>query len=343
MGMVIDGTWTDEDRFVERGIFVREPSVFGSEVPHDLIDAMSAEPGRFHLIASLSCPWSHRALIVRALKRLEAFVPVQLAHGLRVQGYAINGSVPWTVPGTGEAIRHLHELYTLSDPAYTGRSTVPVLWDSTSKRIVSNSSLGIMRAFDAVATIDGHPDFTLRPEALAEEIDMLGARIYDQLSNGVYRAGFAEQQRAYDTAVHGVFTMLDELEMRLTGQRHLFGPAVTEVDWQLLPTLLRFDAIYHVLHKCCRRRLIDYPSLWAYGRDLYQWNGVSGTVDFAAMRAGSYENDTTGNPHRIVAVCPDADWTAPHNRTALGPAQITLRSGSRVEVDPATLKLLKRH
>ena len=137
--------------------------------------------------------------------------------------------------------------------------------------------------------------------------------------------------------------MLDELETRLTGQRYLFGSAITEVDWQLLPTLLRFDAIYHVLHKCCRRRLIDYPNLWAYARDLYQWNGVSGIVDFAAMRAGSYENDTSGNPHRIVAVCPDADWTAPHNRSALGPAQITLRTGKRVDIDPATFNLLHDH
>ena len=337
MGMIIQGVWTEENRGLENGAFVRADSVYDQEISAGIVDTLAAEPGRFHLIASLSCQWSHRALIVRQLKNLGEVIPVQLAHGPRLEGYAVNGGEAWTVPGAGKSIVHLHQLYTLSDAGYTGRSTVPVLWDSRVQAVVSNDSAAIMRAFDAVPGATATSDFTLRPNHLAGRIDELNAVIYDGLANGVYRAGFATSQAAYDVAVGRVFETLDRLEDRLATSRYLFGGTISEVDWRLFPTLVRFDAVYAILHKCALRRLVDYPNLSAYARDLYAWRGVAGTVDFEVMRQASYANDTTANANRIVAIAPDVDWSAAHGREGLGPAQVVLRSGEAVDIDPATL------
>jgi glutathionyl-hydroquinone reductase len=327
MGMLIDGRWTDEDRYIASSAFVRPPSVYDQDLPSDVITALASEPGRFHLIASLSCPWSHRTLIVRQLKGLGAAVPLNVAGGPRVQGYAVNGGEPWPVPGTVKTILHVHQLYTLSDRAYTGRTSVPVLWDSQTRRIGSNESAKIMRAFDAVRLPGSCRDFTLVPDRLRDEIEALNVRLHQNLSNAVYRAGFAQSQKPYDEAVAQVFLMLDELEKRLSVSRYLFGSMITETDWRLFPTLVRFDAVYHVLFRCARRRLVDYANLWAYARDLYAWRGMAETVDFTVIREGSYQNDRTTNPFGIVAVEPDFDWKAPHRREPLGPAQIVRRSG----------------
>lgn len=340
MGMIVEGRWTDEDRVIEAGAYVRQNSVHDNTLAPADIAALSTEPGRFYLIASHSCPWSHRAVIVRQIKRLANAVPIHIAHGPRVEGYAADGGAAWVVPGTDQKIIHLHQVYTLSDAAYTGRSTTPILWDSKDLRVVSNESAAIMRGFDAVRP-EGHAlDFTLLPEPSLSEIDAINADIYHGLANGVYRAGFAEQQGAYDEAVVQVFATLDGLEARLSGRRYLLGSIITEADWRLFPTLVRFDAIYYVLHRCCRRRLIDYPHLWGYARDLYAWQGVAETVHFDVMRDASYKNDTSTNPHCIVAIAPDADWKAPHGREALGPAEVALRSGEAVEIEPARLSLV---
>ena len=335
--MVIDGRWTGQDRVIEAGAYVRPKSVYDRELAAADLAALAATPGRFHLIASHSCQWSHRALIARQIKRLAKAIPVHIAYGPRVEGYAVNGGTEWIVPGTDEKIVHLHQLYTLSDPGYTGRSTVPILWDSEKRWIVSNDSAAIMRAFDAVRLDHHDPDFTLLPEQLRSAIDAINEDIYHRLANGVYRAGFAERQDAYEEAVVQVFDTLGDLDERLSRQRYLLGPTITEADWRLFPTLVRFDAIYYVLHKCCKRRLIDYPHLWDYARDLYAWWGIAETVNFEAMREASYKNDTSTNPRGIVGIAPDADWQAPHGREVLGPAQVALRSGEVMTIDPVTL------
>jgi len=338
MGMIIQGTWSEQDQIIRDGTYVRPASAFDDAIHADVIAGLAQEAGRYHLIASLSCQWSHRALILRKLKNLESQVPIQLAHGPRREGYAVNGGDTWRVPGGNLDIQHLHQLYTLSDDEFTGRSTVPVLWDSQTQSIVSNSSAAIMCALDAVVSPGPEPDFSLRPDDLRDEIDTLNAVIYDGLANGVYRAGFAESQEAYDVAVNEVFATLDQLEERLAASRYLFGNIITEADWRLFPTLVRFDHVYYVLHKCARRRLVDYPRLWDYTRDLFGWRGLKETVDFDIIRRASYTNDTSGNANRIVAIAPDINWSEPHGRETLGPAQVALRSGEIVGIDPATLK-----
>ena len=337
MGMLIEGRWTEEDRHIEQGAYVRPESVYDQVLPADVVEALHAEPGRFHLIASLSCPWSNRTMIVRQLKGLGHAVSLQIAGGTRVQGYAINDGTLWSVPGMDEQIAHVHQLYTLGEPAYTGRVTVPVLWDSRTRRIVSNASAKIIRAFDAVRLPDGAFDFTLVPESLRDQIDRLNALVHQSLSDAVYRAGFARRQSAYDEAVAQVFAMLDELERRLSEHRYLFGSTITETDWRLFPTLVRFDAVYHVLFRCSRRRLVDYPNLWAYARDLYSWRGVAETIDINAIREGAYRNDGDNNPFGIVAIAPDADWRSTHGRGELGAAQVALRTGVVTEIEPTTM------
>ena len=339
MGMLIAGTWTDEDRVIQSGAFVRAPSRFADDIPAEVIDAIAGDPGRYHLIASMSCPWSQRAMLVRALKGLERHAPLKIAGGPRAQGYALDGGRPWRVPGTKRDLTHLHELYTLAEPGYTGRVTVPVLWDSREQTIVSNESAKIMRGLDAVRA-PGLTPFTLTSADRIAEIDRLNAEIAQGLSEAAYRAGFAQAQAPYDAAIVEVFDRLDALEARLAGRRYLLGAEISEADWRLFPSLVRFDAVYHVLFRCSRKRLIDYPNLWAYARDLFQWRGVAATVDFGEIRAGAYQNDRTTNPHGLIAAAPDADWSAPHGRERLGPARVVDDAGRRVAVDPRTLRAL---
>ncbi len=336
MGMLINGRWTDRDDIIENGRFRRQASRWSSIIGADVVQALSAEPGRFWLIGSYSCPWSHRTMILRQLKGLTKILPLHIAHGPRIQGYAVNGGGPWRAPGSDREIVHLHELYTLSDNTFSGRSTVPILWDGGWQCIVSNDSAAIMRGLDAVAAAG---DIVLAPDHLLVEIDTANARIY-RLNNGVYRAGFAERQEAYEEAVEEVFAILDELESRLSDQRYLLGAVITEADWRLFPTLVRFDSIYYILHKCCRRRLVDYPRLWDYARDLFAWQGIAETVNFDVARQASYANDTSRNGNGIVAIAPEADWLAPHGRERFGAARIGMRGGGTVVVEPTGLKVV---
>lgn len=330
MGMLIDGAWSEQDDSIRDGAFVRAPSSYGAPVAQRTIDQLSRDPGRFTLIVSMSCPWSHRTLLARAVKGLSDKLPIHVAGGPRIEGYPVAAGNAWTPPGLGRPIIHLHELYAASDADFTGRVTVPVLWDSVEQKIVSNDSARIMRALDEVFVL-GVPSFTLRPTDLAPEIDALNAFMHKGLSNAVYRAGFAEAQAPYDEAVVQVFETLDILEDRLEDRRYLLGPGLTESDLRLFPTLVRFDAVYAILARCSLRRLIDYPNLWAYARDLYAWPKVASTINMRALREGAYEADRTTNPFGIVAIAPDVDWTAPHGRERLGPAQVFTTAGDLAE------------
>lgn len=336
MGMLIDGRWSDTDRIIVAGAYQRQASAIRADDMGATALAIGREPARFCLIASRSCPWSHRATLLCGLKGLE--LPIHHAAGERREGYSLDHGRTWPIPGTALCAQHLHQLYTLHDPGYSGRVTVPVLWDSARRQIISNESADIVRILDRVQPTDGSgPDFTLRPASLEEKIDAANGELYESLNNGVYRAGFAESQVAYDGAVTVVFAMLDAIDSRLSESRYYFGSVLTETDVRLFPTLVRFDAIYAVLFKCSKRRLVDYPNLWAYARDLYGHRGILATVDFDTMRKASYRADSR-DPHRIVAVAPDTDWTAPHGRAAMGLTHIMTRDGRRLAVEPNTFQ-----
>ncbi len=337
MGMLIDGQWVEEDRIIIDGTFHRAQSAIVANELEPLAAAISANPKRFILLASRSCPWSHRVVLMCGLKQL--CLPTHFAFGERVQGYALNGGGVWRLPGTDKPLRHLHQVYVCHDPSYTGRVTVPVLWDSAEHCIVSNESANLLSLLDKVHPNRG-PDFTLRPPSLHAQIESANDENYHGLNNAVYRAGFATKQEAYDAAVMEVFNTLDRLERHLATSRYYFGTVISDVDLRLFPTLVRFDAIYAILFKCAFRRLVDYPNLWAYARDLYALKSVASSVDFEQMRHASYLADSNDlNP--IVAIAPDVDWTEPHGRNALGVTQVWLRSGQVQTVSPATLHPLE--
>ncbi|WP_020592253.1 glutathione S-transferase family protein [Kiloniella laminariae] len=342
MGMLVEGLWQEEEQIIQSGVFVRPASIFAQEIPPEVIQGLIREPGRYHLIASGSCQWSHRTVILRQLMKLKDHIPLYLAHGPRLQGYAIDGGADWTVPGShklpaspdGIRIKHLHQLYSHSKPDYSGRVTVPLLWDSWQQKIISNESAMIIRAFDATSAFPNPAgtEYSFFPAKLEPEMKVLDQRIYDRLGNGVYRAGFAQTQEAYDKAIDEVFSELDKLESHLGKNRFLFGEIITASDWKLFTTLVRFDAVYHHLHRCTKYRLIDYPSLWAYTRDLYSWPGIADTVDFSVIREASYKNDTSHNPSGILPIAPVAGWLAPHNRGELSLASIMNRSGESLSL-----------
>jgi putative glutathione S-transferase len=281
MGLLIDGVWHDRwyDTAETGGRFVRSESQFRQRVTADGSSGFPAAPGRYHLYVSLACPWAHRTVIVRKLKRLEGAISLSVVDWrMGEQGWAFStrdGCIPDSVNGA----THLHEIYRLARQDYTGRVSVPVLWDKVRRTIVNNESAEIIRmfngAFDAVA--DASVDFY--PAALRPEIDRLNARVYADINNGVYQAGFATSQGAYDEAAARVFAALDEIETRLGHRRYLVGGRITEADWRLFTTLVRFDLVYHGHFKCNLRRLADYPNLWGYTRELYQVPGVAETVN----------------------------------------------------------------
>ncbi len=328
MGMLIDGEWHAEARWSDEqsGAFRRKPSVFRNWVTPDGAPGPSgeggfaAEPGRYHLYVSYACPWAHRALIFRKLKGLEEMISLSAVHWfMDADGWTFeeaDGVIPDSVNGA----RFLRDVYLAADRDYTGRVTVPVLWDKQRGTIVSNESAEIIRmfnhAFDGVGALPG--DYY--PEHLRDEIDALNARIYDTVNNGVYKSGFATSQDAYEAAVMPLFETLDALEERLAGQRYLTGDTLTEADLRLFPTLLRFDMVYVGHFKCNLRRLVDYPNLWAYTRDIHQHPGIAGTTDFGHIKRHYYASHVLVNPSRIVPAGPRIDWDAPHGRERLDAA-----------------------
>jgi putative glutathione S-transferase len=302
----------------DSGEFIRADDSFRDWVRADGSTDYLPEAGRYHLYVSLACPWAHRILIVRRLKRLEEAIGVTVVDPLRDdRGWAFRaegGGSPDPVNG----FAFLSEAYRATDPGYRGRITVPVLWDRKTGRIVSNDDDGLMRMlnreFDAIA--DASVD--LVPEELRDEIDALNERIYPDINDGVYRCGFAGTQEAYDRRVGRLFEALAEMDDRLASRRYLTGPQITKADWRLFVTLVRFDAVYHGHFKCNIRRIVDFPQLSGYLRDLYQQPGIAETVNFAHIKRHYYMTHDGLNPTRIVPAGPQQDLTAPHGRDGVG-------------------------
>ncbi|MCW3780513.1 glutathione S-transferase family protein [Defluviimonas salinarum] len=322
MGMLVDGQWTTGRGYASGdGTFRRHDAVFRNWITPDGAAGptgtagFKAEVGRYHLYVSPACPWSHRAMIFRALKGLEDLVPMSVVHpDMLDDGWSFARDFPGTTGDRLHDLPFLRDLYLRADPHHTGRVTVPVLWDRQRDTIVSNESADIIRMFDtAFDGLTGNSD-DHHPADLRTEIGALNARIYETVNNGVYRAGFASRQAPYDAAVTALFETLDWLEDRLAHRRYLTGNRITEADWRLFPTLVRFDPVYHLHFKCNRRRLIDYPNLWAYTRALYQWPGVAATVHFDHIVRHYHYSHESINPHRIIPINPVLDFTAPHGR-----------------------------
>lgn len=325
MGLLVEGQWQDKwyDTESSSGRFEREVSGFRSWVTADGsagpsgIGGFKAEPNRYHLYVSLACPWAHRTLIYRKLKGLEDLISLSVVNPFM-------GDKGWTF-AEGEGVvadpvfkaPNLYEVYTAAQANYTGRVTVPILWDKKTKNIVSNESSEIIRmfnsAFDEVGALSG--DFS--PPELLAEIDELNEFIYPAINNGVYRSGFATTQEAYEEAVIELFNALDILEPRLEHCRYLTGSTITEADWRLFTTLVRFDAVYVGHFKCNLRRIVDYPNIWGYLRDLYQVPGIAETVDMTHIKTHYYSSHDTINPTRIIPVGPYIDFNACHDREQL--------------------------
>ena len=325
MGLSIDGVWHDRwyDTGKTGGRFVRQKSRFRNWVTRDGAPGPSgeggfkAEPGRYHLYVSLACPWAHRTLIFRKLKRLEEVISVSVVHWhMGAEGWEFREG-PGCTPDTVNGARALHEVYTNAKPDYTGRVTVPVLWDKARKTIVNNESSEIIRMFNAAFDAWGDAALDSYPEPLRAEIDAINEVVYKTVNNGVYRAGFATSQEAYEAAVDALFETLDTIEARLGRQRYLVGARMTEADWRLFTTLLRFDPVYVGHFKCNKRRLVDYPSLWGFTRELYQVPGVAETVNLHHIRHHYYGSHKAVNPTGIVPKGPEIDYTAPHDRPRL--------------------------
>ncbi|WP_318478279.1 glutathione S-transferase family protein [Photobacterium leiognathi] len=322
MGLLVDGKWHTDwyDTKSTDGKFERKASSFRNWITKDGSAGITgeagfkAEPNRYHLYVSLACPWAHRAIIYRQLKELNAMIPMSVVN-------AYMGDNGWNFEAGDGVVadpifnaQFLHQIYTQADPDYTGRVTVPVLWDKHKQTIVSNESADIIRmlnsAFDDVGAVKG--DFY--PQALRQQIDELNDFVYDNINNGVYRAGFATTQEAYDEAVIALFDALEVIEQRLSTQRYLLGEYITEADWRLFTTLVRFDAVYVGHFKCNLKRVVDFPHLWGYVRDLYQVEGIAQTVDIDYIKAHYYGSHETINPTRIIPKGPELDFSSPHHR-----------------------------
>ena len=301
------------------GAFVRQEYTIRDRITADGSSGFPAEAGRYHLYVSLACPWAHRSIIVRRVLGLESVISLSVVDPVRDErGWAFR-SGPGYTPDPVNGFAFLSEAYLRTDPTYTGRYTVPCLWDRVGGRLVTNNypdiTLDLETQFRALQRPDA-PD--LYPAALREEIDAINALVYTDVNNGVYKAGFATSQASYEAAVDRLFARLDWLEARLAGQRFLVGPQLTEADVRLFTTLVRFDAVYYGHFKCNLRRLVDYPHLWGYARDLYAQPGFGDTVDFDHIKRHYYLTHDKINPNRIVPKGPLVDWTAPQDRATVG-------------------------
>jgi putative glutathione S-transferase len=313
--MTVKAQFPDEQS--DSGVFVRQKDAFEDWIRADGSTPYPPATGRYHLYVSLACPWAHRTIIVRRLKRLEDVIGMSVVDPIRDDlGWAFR-DVPGAGPDPVNGFTFLSEAYVATNPGYHGRVTVPVLWDRQTRRIVSNDDDAIMRMFETEFDAFGDASLDLYPAAHRAEIDELNARIYHTVNNGVYRAGFATAQDAYAHAAYEVFETLDALEERLATRRYLFGALPVETDWRLFVTLIRFDAVYYGHFKCNLRRIIDYPNLWGYLRDLYQIDGVAATVNLDHIKRHYYATHDDINPTRIVPIGPLLDFTTPHGRERL--------------------------
>jgi glutathionyl-hydroquinone reductase len=302
----------------EDGDFVRQEDAFAGRVSADGGTGFRTEPGRYHLYVSLACPWAHRTIVVRRLKRLEDAIGLTVVDPIRTdeEGWAFREG-PGSSSDPLNGFKLLSEAYYVSDPHYRGRFTVPVLWDKQMKRIVSNNDDDIMRMLETEFDAFGDASLDLYPRQHRAEIDELNAWIYETLNNGVYRAGFASSQQVYESAARTVFATLDRLEARLRDRRYLFGGTPLETDWRTFVTLVRFDAVYYGHFKCNLRRILDYPNLWGYLRDLYQYDGIAATVNFDHIKRHYYYTHGDINPTRIVPIGPILELDTPHGRERL--------------------------
>ncbi len=323
MGLLVDGVWTDQwyDTAKSGGKFERSASQFRNWITPDGSAGptgeagFKSEPDRYHLYISYACPWAHRTLIYRELKGLNDMIGLSAVHWYMAEnGWTFEAEKDGIVKDNLFGLNKAYEIYTRADPNYSGRVTVPILWDKEKETIVSNESSEIIRmfngAFDAIGAVPG--DYY--PADKRSQIDKLNDRIYDTVNNGVYKCGFASTQEAYDEAIGPLFETLDVLETMLDKSRFLVGDKPTEADWRLFPTLYRFDAIYHGHFKCNRKQLMQYPNLWGYTRDLYQWEGIRKTVNMEHVRKHYHCSHETINPHRILPIGADIDFDEPSGR-----------------------------
>ncbi len=323
MGLLVDGKWQDNwyDTKKSGGKFERSAAQFRNWITADGSAGPSgeggfkAESGRYHLYVSYACPWAHRTLIFRQIKRLADHIGISVVHpDMLDDGWTFDTNFPGATGDTLFGLPFARDIYTRADPKFSGRVTVPILWDKAQGTIVSNESSEIIRMLNsAFNQITGNAD-DYWPELMRDDIEAVNARIYDTFNNGVYKSGFATTQAAYEEAVHPLFDTLDWIEETLSKDRYLLGDTVTEADWRLFPTLVRFDSVYHLHFKCNRKRIVDYPNLWAYTRELFQWPGVAETVNLDhIVRHYHYSHDMI-NPHRIIPINPVLNFAAPHGR-----------------------------
>lgn len=331
MGLLVDGKWQDQwyDTESTGGHFQRSQSRFrhwvtATGAPGPVGEGgFKAESGRYHLYVSLACPWAHRALVMRAWKGLQRHIDVSVVHPLmRENGWELSDDFPGASGDPLYGLSRLYQLYQKADPGYSGRVTVPVLWDKQRETIVSNESADIIRMLNSAFDDLGAQPGDYYPAALRERIDAVNAQVYGNVNNGVYKAGFATSQAAYDEAASALFETLEVLEQRLGERRYLLGNTLTEADLRLWTTLVRFDAVYMTHFKCDRKRISDYPNLSGLLRDIYQMPGVAPTVDMAHIRHHYFRSHPTVNPHGIIPIGPELDFSAAHGRERLGEREI---------------------
>jgi len=318
MGLMVDGKWTTEWYQPDsKGRFKRPQTKFHHQVTADGSSGFKAESGRYHLYVSHACPWAHRTMIMRKLKKLEDVISVSVVDPLMADDGWQFSDYPGAITDIVNERRYLHEIYSMTDRQYSGRVTVPVLWDKQNKTIVNNESREIMRMLDTEFDAFGDSSVTFYPESLREKIDETITANYETINNGVYRTGFATTQSAYDEALIQLFDALDRCNEILGKQRYLCGDVITEADWCLFTTLLRFDAVYVGHFKCNLRRIVDYPNIWNYVKELYQVAGIAETCNFDHIKNHYYQSHTGINPTRIVAGGPLIDFFEPHDRDRL--------------------------
>jgi glutathionyl-hydroquinone reductase len=313
MGLLVEGEWVDQwyDTTKTGGAFKRTSAQWRNWITPDGASGFPAESGRYHLYVSLACPWAHRTLIFRALLGLQDHISVSVVHPVMLgDGWTFATDFPGATGDTLMGKAFMRDIYLAADPKASTRVTVPVLWDKVKETIVSNESAEIIRMLNTAFNRLTGNTLDLWPAALRPEIEPVNHRIYDDLNNGVYRAGFATTQAAYDEGVRDVFATLDWLESHLKGREFLVGERMTEADWRLFTTLVRFDAVYVQHFKCDRNRLVDFPNLWAYARRLYAVPGVAATVDFGHIRNHYFRSHPTINPHGIIPLGSSPDWTS---------------------------------
>jgi glutathionyl-hydroquinone reductase len=321
MGLLIDGVWHEQEPPPSKdGHFERRDSAFRNWITPDGRpgptgqDGFRATAGRYHLFVSLACPWAHRTLVMRALKGLQDIIPISVTHWLMAERGWTFAAGDGVIPDPLYNSRYVYELYARADEEYSGRATVPILWDQHTQTIVNNESADIIRMFGTAFDHVGAHAGDYYPQPLRADIDAINQRVYETLNNGVYKAGFATTQAAYEAAVMPLFGTLDWLEDRLSHSRFLCGDALTEADIRLFTTLVRFDSVYHGHFKCNIRRITDYKNLWAYTRDIFQLPGIAGTVDFGHIKRHYYMSHRRINPTGIVPVGPSLDFDAPADR-----------------------------